>query len=182
MADRPSTLAQLESGAHGRVARRGGFTLIEVLIVVVILGILASLVIPRFVESDQLTRETIMASTVRYVRQMVQYHRHSGTVALAASGFPQDIEAAWFRGNVLPEHSWTGMPMVIADVDGDVADFFPAAKTCDPNAVGAASAWYNRTNGAFCVLVAARETDDETLAAFNAANSAQLESLAQTTH
>lgn len=150
------------------------------LIVVVILGILASVVVPRFVESDQVTRETLMASTVRYVRQMIQYHKNSGTADLAESGFPEEIEPSWFRGNVLPDHSWSGMPLVIDVEDGDPDDDFPASKTCDPNEVGGFTAWYNRSNGAFCVLVPARETDEATLAAFNAANGCQLDGLGDT--
>ncbi len=156
--------------------------MIEIMIVIVILGILASMVIPRFLQSDRLARETIMASTTRYVRQMVQYHKQAGDVDVVASGYPEDIDAAWFRGSVLPEHTWTGKPMVIDVVDGDVDAIYPAGKTFDPLDASAANAWYNRTNGAFCVMVPAQDSDGETLDAFNAANNGQAGSLADTTN
>ena len=37
------------------ISRRGGFTLIEILIVVIILGILAAIVIPQFAGASQST-------------------------------------------------------------------------------------------------------------------------------
>ncbi len=46
-----------------RYARRRGFSLIEILVVVVLLGILAAVVIPQFRDSsDQAARVTFMTS------------------------------------------------------------------------------------------------------------------------
>ncbi|MFH1139338.1 MAG: type II secretion system major pseudopilin GspG [Pseudomonadota bacterium] len=42
----------------GRALREAGFTLIEILVVVVILGILAGLVVPRFMEQPEKARQT----------------------------------------------------------------------------------------------------------------------------
>jgi prepilin-type N-terminal cleavage/methylation domain-containing protein len=43
---------------HHRTRSRSGFTLVEILIVVIILGILAALVIPQFTNASQNARES----------------------------------------------------------------------------------------------------------------------------
>jgi prepilin-type N-terminal cleavage/methylation domain-containing protein len=51
------------------------FTLIEILIVVVILGILAAIVIPKFTDAAEQTNETSVARTLQVVRHQVEYYR-----------------------------------------------------------------------------------------------------------
>jgi general secretion pathway protein G len=58
---------QAERAAAG-AARRRGFTLIEILIVVVILGILATIVIPQFTSASQQARENTLKDDLRYLR------------------------------------------------------------------------------------------------------------------
>jgi general secretion pathway protein G len=54
--------------------RRHGFTLIEILIVVVILGILAAIVIPQFSNASQMARQNTLKDALRYLRtQIVVY-------------------------------------------------------------------------------------------------------------
>jgi prepilin-type N-terminal cleavage/methylation domain-containing protein len=55
--------------------RSSGFTLIEILIVVIILGILAAIVIPQFASASSDARKASVASTVQSIRDEVQLYR-----------------------------------------------------------------------------------------------------------
>lgn len=57
-----------------RLPSRGAFTLIEILIVVVILGILATIVVPQFSNASQNAKENTLKDELRYLRtQIVVY-------------------------------------------------------------------------------------------------------------
>jgi general secretion pathway protein G len=52
-----------------------GFTLVEILIVVVILGILAAIVIPQFTNASQNARESSLQSTLQTLRSQIQFYK-----------------------------------------------------------------------------------------------------------
>jgi general secretion pathway protein G len=58
-----------------RTKSRKGFTLVEILIVVIILGILAAIVIPQFTNASQDARRSALASTVQSVRSQVELYK-----------------------------------------------------------------------------------------------------------
>jgi prepilin-type N-terminal cleavage/methylation domain-containing protein len=55
--------------------RQSGFTLIEILIVVIILGILAAIVIPQFTNASQDARKSSLASTVQTVKSQIELYK-----------------------------------------------------------------------------------------------------------
>jgi len=69
LSDRVRTFGTGPNGATGkdfdRVARRSGFTLIELLMVMVIIGLLASVLIPRFANSREKAVMAAMKSDLR---------------------------------------------------------------------------------------------------------------------
>jgi len=64
-------------GAAGGTCGKGrpGFSLVEILIVVVILGILATIVIPKFSNATTLAAENTMKETLRTTRTQIQVYR-----------------------------------------------------------------------------------------------------------
>src|ERR1035437_6314983 len=62
-----------------------GFTLVEILIVVIILGILAAIVIPQFTNASNDARNNSIASTLQTVRSQIELFKiqHSDTAPAA---------------------------------------------------------------------------------------------------
>ena len=55
--------------------RTSGFTLVEILIVVIILGILAAIVIPQFTDASEEARESTLASNLQVLRSQVGLYK-----------------------------------------------------------------------------------------------------------
>lgn len=96
---------------------RRGFTLIEILIVVVILGILAALVIPQFTHATHEARESTLRDCLRYLRsQMVVFQAQHRDVA---PGYPncdptQTPDAATFLDQMTRFSDEMGNTAVVA--------------------------------------------------------------------
>lgn len=72
----PASRQQLpERQGRQRFGRRGGFTLVEILIVVVILGILAAIVVPELTSASRQARENVMKDDIRFMREQILRYR-----------------------------------------------------------------------------------------------------------
>ena len=61
--------------------RQSGFTLVEILIVVIILGILAAIVIPQFTNASQDARKNSLTSQLQTIRSQLELYQvqHNGS-------------------------------------------------------------------------------------------------------
>jgi general secretion pathway protein G len=71
------TVNQAFGGIHMNAYRtvKKGFTLIEILIVVIILGILAAIVIPQFTNASTQAKQSALDSTVQTLRSQIALYR-----------------------------------------------------------------------------------------------------------
>ena len=93
--------------------KRRGFTLIEILIVVVILGILAAIVIPQFTNASQEATASAIRSQLQTIRGQIELYRVRNAGNLPA-GF-------------------TGADSSLLDPPGDQAPYLTQAPTLPPN-------------------------------------------------
>jgi len=69
-----------------RNRKASGFTLVEILIVVVILGILAAIVIPQFTSASETARKSSLVSQLQTIRSQLELYQvqHNGDYPTAA--------------------------------------------------------------------------------------------------
>jgi general secretion pathway protein G len=72
---------------------RSGFTLVEILIVVIILGILAAIVIPEFTDASGQARESNLRSNLQTMRSQVEMYQVQHNDALPGAGTATFVEA-----------------------------------------------------------------------------------------
>lgn len=73
---------------------RGGFSLIELLIVVVILGIMASIVIPQFCEAGTEAKTTSLRTDIQNVRTLIELYKFHHNEALPGTATNVDFKTA----------------------------------------------------------------------------------------
>jgi len=146
------------------------FTLIEVLIVVIILGILAAAIIPQFSEAADDGRANTAAMVVRGIQRQI-------TVKRAQTGsWPANIDATWFEGGTLPTNPLDPDATSFCNIADDVALLHPGTKTIHV----AGAFWYNKANGIIRARVTAGASTAETIALYNTVNATKVTSLSQT--
>ncbi len=82
--------------------RRGGFTLIEVLIVVVIMAVLAATIIPQFTNSSKDARESSIKFNLHSLRGLIEMYKlhHQGGLPSGANSLEQLTKATNASGAV----------------------------------------------------------------------------------
>jgi general secretion pathway protein G len=83
-----------------RQQKRKGFTLVEVLVVVVILGLLAALVVPRVVGRGEEAKRTAAAVQIREIEQALEMYRLDSSLYPSTA---QGLEALVSKPSIPPE-------------------------------------------------------------------------------
>lgn len=115
-----------------RKAMAKGFTLVEILIVVVILGILAAIVVPQFTNAANEARNGNIATQVSTMENQFELYaaKNNGSypdLATAGETFADLITDGYFKD--LPVNPYTGSSSMVVNTTFDDAD--PSISTFD---------------------------------------------------
>jgi general secretion pathway protein G len=126
---------------HRHLRARSGFTLVEILIVVIILGILAAIVIPQFTNASQNARESSLQSTLQTLRSQIQLFKlqHGDTLpnlvtswapltASTSYGTPSQTFGPYMQA--APVNPMNGDSTVIDGVVSTTSATAPAVSAC----------------------------------------------------
>ena len=133
-----------------------GFTLVEILIVVIILGILAAIVIPQFTEASNDARESALASDLQTIRSQVELYKIQHLDCLPGLQADGTIDDAEFVADLTGQTDQDGTP---GTTFGPYLQSFPSnpfvsgatsntivSGAGEPQGTGNSGWWLNTTN------------------------------------
>jgi general secretion pathway protein G len=137
----------LKQTARGS-APLAGFTLVEILIVVVILGILASIVVPQFTAAAEEGRESALETNLSRIRQQLQVYKQQHRDWPEVNRFAEQMTQ---HTNIAGDTSKTpadGYPFgpYLSEVPDNP---FTQENSVDNAAVGESDWYYNPNDGTF---------------------------------
>ncbi|MGQ9454324.1 MAG: prepilin-type N-terminal cleavage/methylation domain-containing protein [Armatimonadota bacterium] len=123
-----------------RKARRRGFTLVELLVVIVVLAVLAAIVLPKFMDSSRRSKESALRSDLKLLRNAIGlFFTDTGTYPkqlsdLAATSAPaQGLDSSGSDVNINPA-DWHGP--YLQEIPNDPISGAPFTYSTTPPNVG----------------------------------------------
>lgn len=94
-----------------KTQKRRGFTLVELLVVLLILGVLVGLAVPRYMEAQKTARARAFAANVREIVSTLEVYRMDQSTATAAH-YPANLSALESYFTQPPINPYTGKSML----------------------------------------------------------------------
>ncbi len=152
----------------GEDVRANGFTLVEVIIVVLILAILGAITLPMYQNHRSEAETAALMSNLRVLREVIEpVHSQTGS-------YPSPLDASSFVGG-LPDHPQNDIDLAEFQYANIATMEHPVNKVLKSGVLGAY--WYNTANGRIRARVSDQGTEAETLAMYNRVNQSSVTTL-----
>ncbi len=151
--------------------RRRGFTLVELLLVVVVLAILAAIAVPELGGPSERARSSTAAQNVAEIRTRIDIYYHQN------GAYPPTLDPGWFADGIPENPYWPDHPTPLWIASGQNLRY-PNTKHLSSGSQS--TMWYNTANGRFFYRVERGADDAETVALFNRVNRCTITSIGQT--
>ena len=96
-----------------KTSRKSGFTLLEIMIVVTLVGLLAVIAIPNFMKARDRSQTNVCISNLRQINDVKQQWALETHKSATAVPVPDDV-APYMRGNKLPSCPASGTYLLLA--------------------------------------------------------------------